>query len=208
VPLPSITPARQPGRTFSANQRSLRQCDTCSLAEVCPKFDHHSDCAFDIPVEIATREDWISACQVILDFQFQRVTFGHFSEQLEGGQITERVGKEMDRFMRLMKEVQALQHTQEQAEGGIFTQRLLQITGQIEDVGDGETPEGQGTSEPTEEHQSHGQEEGPSGPPEDESGGHEEGSRQTHDQTHDGQGARQEDGAPHQAGQSQAPGTG
>jgi hypothetical protein len=132
VPLPSLRESPAANRSFAANQRSLRQCDTCSLAEVCPKHEPGSECSFDIPVEIATREDWLSACQVILDFQFQRVTFGHFSEQIEGGQITEKVGREMDRFMRLMSQVQSLQHTQEVVEDGVLSKHLRLMTGRGE----------------------------------------------------------------------------
>jgi len=87
---------------------SLRTCDTCYLSDVCPRFEAHASCAYALPVEIKTDAQWEAACQALLEIQFQRISFGHFAEQIEGGTITPRLGQEMDRFYKMLSTVKDL----------------------------------------------------------------------------------------------------
>lgn len=91
-----------------ANTSSLRTCDNCDLSSVCPQYDPGSACAFDIPVEIKTDADWESALAVILEWQFGRVAFSVFAEQVNGGQPLSKTGQEMDRFTKLLTSVKEL----------------------------------------------------------------------------------------------------
>lgn len=87
---------------------SARKCDSCYLDEVCPAFKEGNACAFNIPIEIKTDEQWEAAAQVIIEAQFGRVMFGVFGEQADGGAITPRVGQEMDRFYKQLASVKDL----------------------------------------------------------------------------------------------------
>jgi hypothetical protein len=91
-----------------ANQQSLRMCDSCDLSSVCPKYEASASCAFDIPLEIKTDADWEKACQVILEWQFGRIAFSVFAEQVNGGQPLPKTGQEMDRFTKLLTSVKEL----------------------------------------------------------------------------------------------------
>ena len=106
-----------------ANQDSLRMCNNCDLSPVCPKYQADSSCVFDIPVEIKTQDDWIAACQVIMEWQFSRVAFSVFAEQVNGGQPLSKTGQEMDRFTKLLASVKELEKPDASTSGvlsGIF----------------------------------------------------------------------------------------
>jgi hypothetical protein len=88
---------------------SLRQCDSCSLAVLCPLFDSGSSCRYAIPVEIRTRDQLLGILQSLLEMQGQRVAFGFFSEQLQGGYPDANLSAELDRFMRMTQSVKDIQ---------------------------------------------------------------------------------------------------
>lgn len=81
---------------------SLRQCDSCYISDSCPQYKTNASCAFELPVEIKTASDWDKACRVLLEMQFRRVSFGYFAEQMDSGALNNKVGPEMDRFMKLL----------------------------------------------------------------------------------------------------------
>lgn len=109
VTLPVISSnAEVEGGKVEAVSESFRQCDTCYLSTVCPKYEEHHACAFDIPVHIRTPKDIEQAGTAILDFQFQRISFGHFAEQADGGAMTPRLGQEMDRFFTILNKIKDL----------------------------------------------------------------------------------------------------
>lgn len=89
----------------------LRECDSCYLAARCPRHTPGSPCGYEIPVRIENRDDWQRACQALLEMQYQRVTFGFFSEQVEGQPLKKGLGDEMDRFYRMLKETKELERT-------------------------------------------------------------------------------------------------
>ena len=100
-----------------ANQDSLRVCDSCDLSPVCPRYEAGASCAFNIPVEIKTDADWKAACAVIMEWQFQRVAFSVFAEQVNGGQPLSKTGQEMDRFTKLLASVKELEKPEPGASG-------------------------------------------------------------------------------------------
>jgi hypothetical protein len=63
--------------------------------------------------------------QVLVEIQFQRVAFGHFAEQVEGGQINPRVGQEMDRFAKLADIAKGLESNRTPKQGGILSEMLI-----------------------------------------------------------------------------------
>lgn len=87
----------------------LRQCDSCSLAVLCPLFESGSSCRYSIPVEIRTRDQLLGILSSLLEMQGQRVAFGFFSEQLNGGYPDANLSAELDRFMRMTQSVKDIQ---------------------------------------------------------------------------------------------------
>ena len=88
---------------------ALRQCSSCSLAMVCPEFTPGSSCRFSIPVEIRTRDQLMGILHSLLEMQGQRVAFGFFAEQLQGGYPDANLSSELDRFMRMTQSVKDIQ---------------------------------------------------------------------------------------------------
>lgn len=100
---------------------SLRQCDNCYLSTVCPKYQPETACAYELPVEIKSDAQWEAASQVLLEMQFQRISFAAFAEQLEGGGLTARLGQEMDRFYKMLGNVKALKTPDVNASSGALS---------------------------------------------------------------------------------------
>lgn len=90
-------------------QVSLRNCDSCSLAVVCPLHQPGSACRYAIPVEIRNRDQLLGILHTLLEMQGQRVAFGFFSEQLQGGYPDANLSAELDRFMTMTQRVKDIQ---------------------------------------------------------------------------------------------------
>lgn len=125
---------------------SARMCDSCNLSEHCPAYKPSSACAFEIPVEIKSDAEWEAAMQVVLEWQFQRISFGVFSEQANGGELTSRVGQEMDRFSKLLASVKEMKAS-DRAQHGVLS-KLLAEEGALPAAGE---THGQETSEEDED---------------------------------------------------------
>lgn len=87
----------------------LRQCSSCSLAVVCPLFDPTLRCRYKIPIEIRNRDQLLGILHSLLELQGQRVAFGFFSEQLQGGYPDANLSSELDRFMDMTAKVKDIQ---------------------------------------------------------------------------------------------------
>lgn len=94
-----------------SNSTSLRMCDTCFVASNCPAFKPANTCAFNLPVEVKTKEQLVSLLNAIIEMQAQRVAFARFSEELNGGYPDPNTGQEMDRLLKLVKNAKDLQDT-------------------------------------------------------------------------------------------------
>jgi len=87
----------------------LRQCDSCALAVVCPLFSSGSSCRYEIPVQIRNRDQLMGILHSLLEMQGQRVAFGFFAEQLQGGYPDANLSAELDRFMSMTAKVKEIQ---------------------------------------------------------------------------------------------------
>ena len=92
---------------------SLRQCDTCFVAANCPAFTPGSVCAFNLPVEVRTKDQLRSLINAMLEMQGQRIAFARFAEELNGGYPDPNTGLEVDRFFKILKTVKELDDTNE-----------------------------------------------------------------------------------------------
>jgi hypothetical protein len=87
---------------------SLRQCDTCFVASNCPAFKPQNACAFNLPVEVKTKDQLKSLINAIVEMQGQRVAFMRFTEEMNGGYADPNVSQEIDRLFKLIKTVKEL----------------------------------------------------------------------------------------------------
>jgi hypothetical protein len=92
-----------------SSQVSVRSCDSCSLAVVCPLYEPGSRCKYSIPIEIRNRDQLLGILHSLLEMQGQRVAFGRFSEELQGGYPDANLSAELDRFMKMTQSVKDIQ---------------------------------------------------------------------------------------------------
>lgn len=92
---------------------SLRACDTCFVADKCPAFKPQTVCAFNLPIEVKTKDQLKDLLNAIIEMQGQRVAFMRFSEEMSGGYADPNVSQEIDRLFKLIKTVKELDDSRE-----------------------------------------------------------------------------------------------
>lgn len=90
-------------RNYHIRSESQRVCDSCFLANKCPAFEPGSNCAYNIPLQIRTREQLASSFNGFVEMQAQRVLFLRFAEEMEGGYADPNLSNEMDRLTKMIK---------------------------------------------------------------------------------------------------------
>jgi hypothetical protein len=113
----------------NSNTTSLRQCDTCFVAANCPAFKPQNTCAFNLPIEVKTKEQLKGLLTSIVEMQGQRVAFMRYAEELNGGYADPNTSQEMDRLLKLVSSVKDLETNKEvitmtasrQTSGGILS---------------------------------------------------------------------------------------
>jgi hypothetical protein len=112
-----------------SKDESLRQCNTCILADKCPAFTPDSTCAFGLPVEVRTKEQLKSLLNAVIEMQGQRVAFARFAEELNGGYPDPNLGVEIDRLFKMVGKMKELESNNEfikmtverQTSGGVLS---------------------------------------------------------------------------------------
>jgi hypothetical protein len=108
---------------------SLRQCDTCFVAANCPAFKPQTACAFNLPVEVKTKEQLKALLNTVIEMQGARVAFSRFAEELNGGYPDPNTSQEIDRLFKLVKGMKELEENREfiritaerQSSGGVLS---------------------------------------------------------------------------------------
>ena len=108
---------------------SLRQCNTCFVAASCPAFKPDNTCAFNLPIEVKTRDQLKALLTSIIEMQGQRVAFMRYAEEVNGGYADPNTSQEMDRLFKLVKTVKELEENREfvritaerQSAGGVLS---------------------------------------------------------------------------------------
>jgi hypothetical protein len=90
-------------QTFGLRSESERKCVSCYLASKCPAFEPGSNCAFNIPVQVKSREQFEQIQNSLIEMQTQRVMFLRFAEETEGGYADPNLSAEMDRLQKFLK---------------------------------------------------------------------------------------------------------
>jgi len=98
---------------LSLRSSSMRKCDTCYVATNCPAFIENSACAYDIPVEVKTKDQLLALLTGMIEMQSQRVLFARFNEELEGGYPDPNLSNEMDRLFKLVERMKDIQDNRE-----------------------------------------------------------------------------------------------
>jgi hypothetical protein len=106
-------------------QSSLRQCDTCFVAANCPAFKPQNTCAFNLPIEVKTKDQLKALMVSMIEMQGQRVAFMRFAEEMNGGYADPNVSQEVDRLIKMVKEVNDMNSDKE----------FIQITAQRQSSG-------------------------------------------------------------------------
>lgn len=96
---------------------STRVCDACFLASKCPQFEPHSTCAYNIPIQIKTRDQFKALQDALIEMQTQRVLFMRMAEELEGGYADPNLSSEMDRLNKMIKQ-------KHEIDEGVFSLRM------------------------------------------------------------------------------------
>ena len=99
--------------TLRSQSTSLRLCDTCFVAANCPAFKPQNTCAFNLPVEVKTKEQLRSLLNAIVEMQGQRIAFARFSEEINGGYPDPNTSQEIDRLFKLIKTIKELDDSRE-----------------------------------------------------------------------------------------------
>jgi hypothetical protein len=114
---------------LGTNQSSLRQCNTCFVAANCPAFKENTACAFNLPVEVKTKDQLKGLLNAIIEMQGARVAFSRYAEELNGGYPDPNTGQEIDRLFKIVKQLKELEDNREfvrmtverQTSGGVMS---------------------------------------------------------------------------------------
>lgn len=102
-----------PTPVIRKSNTSLRQCDSCYLANRCPRFKEHAECAYEIPVELRSKEQLRAVLTAMLEIQTDRVLFAKLAEDLEGQGVDPALSSEMDRLFRLVEKMKDIEDTRD-----------------------------------------------------------------------------------------------
>lgn len=106
LPVLGTTPAETgEGLELTSTAGSMRTCDTCVLARMCPAYVPGSACTLAIPVDIRDKSDLIAAMRNLLEMQFQRASFAKFAEDVMGEGASPETSREFDRFMDMTEKM-------------------------------------------------------------------------------------------------------
>lgn len=100
-----------PENRVYAPSKSLMRCSTCVIRDVCPEFQAESECAYELPVDITSKNQLRHAHDFMISLQFQRVARMSLIEQHQGGYADANLSSEIDRFSRLVKQRQEAERT-------------------------------------------------------------------------------------------------
>lgn len=96
-------PAEATQNLITVRSKSQRLCGSCFLADKCPMFEDGANCAYEIPVEVKTKDQMQALQNGLIEMQTQRVLFARMSEEITGGYPDPNLSSEMDRLQKMIK---------------------------------------------------------------------------------------------------------
>ena len=114
---------------IKSEHASIRQCNTCVIKGRCPAYEPDSNCKFDLPIEVRTKDQLKSLLSSVVEMQGQRVAFARFAEEVNGGYPDPNLSQEIDRLFNLVSKVQKMEDNREferitierQVSGGVLS---------------------------------------------------------------------------------------
>jgi hypothetical protein len=91
-----------------ARTSSMRRCDSCSLQHVCPQFQPGSECAFELPVRITTKDQLVAVLTWCLEVQTGRIAMAKLSEDLQGGYLDKNLSDELERMFKMAERLKEI----------------------------------------------------------------------------------------------------
>ncbi|MFC4498587.1 MULTISPECIES: hypothetical protein [Streptomyces] len=88
---------------INAVDPGVRVCDGCFLAQKCPEYQPGESCAYEMPVRVRTKEQYIALLDSMISMQAMRVFSMRMSEEVEGGYADPNLSQEMDRLAKFVK---------------------------------------------------------------------------------------------------------
>ncbi|MEV6313579.1 hypothetical protein AB0M10_33960 [Streptomyces sp. NPDC051840] len=88
---------------INAVDPGVRVCDGCFLAQKCPEYQPGESCAYEMPVRVRTKEQYIALLDSMISMQAMRVFSMRMSEEVEGGYADPNLSSEMDRLAKFVK---------------------------------------------------------------------------------------------------------
>lgn len=79
-------------------------CENCYLQDKCQHFDEDSTCVFRNKVSIETPGDMMNLIKMLIEIQGERIIFGRFIEQMEGGYVDKNLSEEIRRMFDMIKQ--------------------------------------------------------------------------------------------------------
>ena len=80
---------------ISSQPGTLLRCDTCFMKDKCPEMQPHSDCVYEIPVQLRTPAQFDALQGALIEIQTKRVLLMQMIEQREGGYADPNLSAEM-----------------------------------------------------------------------------------------------------------------
>jgi hypothetical protein len=87
----------------TVRSQSMRACSSCFLSSKCPAYDPNANCAYDIPVQVKSKQQMQSLQNSLIEMQAQRVLFMKMVEDMTGGYADPNLSGEIDRLQKLVK---------------------------------------------------------------------------------------------------------
>jgi len=81
---------------------SLLQCNTCHIREFCPKAKANASCAYEIPIQVTSKNQMRRLQDALIEMQFQRTARMLMFEQAQGGYSDQNASAEIDRLQKLI----------------------------------------------------------------------------------------------------------
>jgi hypothetical protein len=87
----------------AVRSQSMRVCSSCFLAQKCPAFDKDANCAYDIPIQVKSKQQMRAVQDSVIEMQVQRVMFMKMAEDMTGGYADPNLSGELDRLQKMIK---------------------------------------------------------------------------------------------------------
>lgn len=91
-----------------------KKCEYCYLQDKCPHYDKEATCYFRTQVGLESPKDMVDLVKTLIEIQGERVLFGRFIEETEGGYPDKNLSDEIQQLMNMMNDFKQLLSEQDE----------------------------------------------------------------------------------------------